>query len=89
MLLIEGLIYNKDNCIMVDFCDLVLGVKIMLRFRILKILVIFVLKKLNLEVDVKLLWKKIVMFFVFFSSGKNKIYIYVYKLCICLMYCFM
>lgn len=88
MLLIEGLIYNKDNCIMVDFCDLVLGVKIMLRFRILKILVIFVLKKLNLEVDVKLLWKKIVMFFVFFSSGKNKIYIYVYKLCICLMYCF-
>lgn len=55
MLLIEGLIYNKDNCIMVDFCDLVLGVKIMLRFRILKILVIFVLKKLNLEVDVKLL----------------------------------
>lgn len=88
MLLIEGLIDNKDNCIMVDFCDLVLGVKIMLRFRILKILVIFVLKKLNLEVDVKLLWKKIVMFFVFFSSGKNKIYIYVYKLCICLMYCF-
>lgn len=52
MLLIEGLIYNKDNCIMVDFCDLVLGVKIMLRFRIV---VIFVLKKLNLEVDVKLL----------------------------------
>lgn len=40
---------------MVDFCDLVSGVKIMSRFRILKILVILALKKLNLEVDVKLL----------------------------------
>lgn len=85
---IEGLTDNKDNCIMVDFCDLVSGVKIMSRFRILKILVILALKKLNLEVDVKLLWKKTVMLFASLSSGKNKIYIYVHKSCICLMYCF-
>lgn len=85
---IEGLTHNKDNCIMVDFCDLVSGVKIMSRFRILKILVILALKKLNLEVDVKLLWKKTVMLFASLSSGKKKIYIYVHKSCICLMYCF-
>lgn len=75
---IEGLTHNKDNCIMVDFCDLVSGVKIMSRFRILKILVILALKKLNLEVDVKLLQKETVMLFASLSSGKNKIY-----LCLC------
>lgn len=73
---IEGLTHNKDNCIMVDFCDLVSGVKIMSRFRILKILVILALKKLNLEVDVKLLQKETVMLFASLSSGKNKIYLY-------------
>lgn len=83
---IEGLTHNKDNCIMVDFCDLVSGVKIMSRFRIV---VILALKKLNLEVDVKLLQKETVMLFASLSSGKNKIYIYVHKSCICLMYCFM
>lgn len=82
---IEGLTHNKDNCIMVDFCDLVSGVKIMSRFRIV---VILALKKLNLEVDVKLLQKETVMLFASLSSGKNKIYIYVHKSCICLMYCF-
>lgn len=86
MLPIEGLTHNKDNCIMVDFCDLVSGVKIMSRFRIV---VILALKKLNLEVDVKLLQKETVMLFASLSSGKNKIYIYVHKSCICLMYCFM
>lgn len=73
---IEGLTHNKDNCIMVDFCDLVSGVKIMSRFRILKILVILALKKLNLEVDVKLLQKETVMLFASLSSGKNKIYLH-------------
>lgn len=68
------------------FCDLVSGVKIMSRFRIV---VILALKKLNLEVDVKLLQKETVMLFASLSSGKNKIYIYVHKSCICLMYCFM
>lgn len=82
---IEGLTHNKDNRIMVDFCDLVSGVKIMSRFRIV---VILALKKLNLEVDVKLLQKETVMLFASLSSGKNKIYIYVHKSCICLMYCF-
>lgn len=70
---IEGLTHNKDNCIMVDFCDLVSGVKIMSRFRIV---VILALKKLNLEVDVKLLQKETVMLFASLSSGKNKIYLY-------------
>lgn len=45
----------------------------MSRFRIV---VILALKKLNLEVDVKLLQKETVMLFASLSSGKNKIYLY-------------
>lgn len=86
---IDGLTHNKNDYIMVDFCNLVSGVQIISRFR-KKDIGYTPIKKVNLEVNVKLLQKETIMLFASLSSGKNKIYIYIYvhKSCICLMYCF-
>lgn len=72
---IDGLTHNKNDYIMVDFCDLVSGVQIISRFR-KKDIGYTSIKKVNLEVNVKLLQKETIQLFASLSSGKNKIYIY-------------
>lgn len=85
---IDGLTHNKNDCIMVDFCDLVSGVNIMSRFTWYRIKDIgySCIKKVNLEVIVKLLQKETIMLFASLSSGKNKIYLYNVYMCISHVY---